>query len=69
MVTAFALNGNFDNVEFKHHDVFNVDYPTSCPNVPSEMLDAERYVLADKGATDESANKLAQMFADNPSAV
>ena len=63
MVTA-ALNGNFDNVEFKHHDVFNVDYPTSCPNVPSEMLDA-RGMWADKAAYDESANKLAQMFADN----
>ncbi len=63
MVTA-ALNGSFDNVEFKHHDVFNVDYPTSCPNVPDEMLDA-RGMWADKDAYDEAANKLAQMFADN----
>jgi phosphoenolpyruvate carboxykinase (ATP) len=63
MVTA-ALNGSFDSIEFKHHDVFNVDYPTSCPNVPSEMLDA-RGMWADKNAYDESANKLAQMFADN----
>ena len=63
MVTA-ALNGSFDNVEFKHHDVFNVDYPTSCPNVPDEMLDA-RGMWSDKNAYDEAANKLAQMFADN----
>ena len=63
MVSA-ALNGSFDNVEFKHHDVFNVDYPTSCPNVPDEMLDA-RGLWADKNAYDEAANKLAQMFADN----
>ena len=63
MVTA-ALNGYFDNVEFKHHDVFNVDYPTSCPNVPDEQLDA-RGMWADKNAYDEQANKLAQMFADN----
>ena len=63
MVTA-ALNGSFDNVEFKHHDVFNVDYPTSCPNVPDEMLDA-RGLWADKAAYDEQANKLATMFADN----
>ena len=63
MVTA-ALNGSFDNVEFKHHDVFNVDYPTSCPNVPDEMLDA-RGMWADKAAYDAAANKLAQMFADN----
>ena len=63
MVTA-ALNGSFDNVAFKHHDVFNVDYPTSCPNVPDEKLDA-RGMWEDKAAYDEQANKLAQMFADN----
>ena len=54
----------YDNVEFKHHDVFNVDYPTSCPNVPDEMLDAKG-MWSDKVAYDEAANKLAQMFADN----
>ena len=63
MVTA-ALNGSFDNVEFKHHDVFNVDFPTSCPNVPSEMLDA-RGLWKDKAAYDAEANKLATMFSDN----
>ena len=63
MVTA-ALNGSFDNVEFKHHDVFNVDYPTSCPGVPAEMLDA-RGMWEDKAAYDEQANKLANMFAEN----
>jgi phosphoenolpyruvate carboxykinase (ATP) len=63
MVSA-ALNGDFDNIEFKHHDVFNVDYPVSCPNVPDEKLDA-RGMWADQAAYDEQANKLAQMFADN----
>ncbi len=63
MVTA-ALNGSFDTIEFKHHDVFNVDYPVSCPGVPDEMLDA-RGLWADKAAYDEQANKLAKMFEDN----
>ncbi len=63
MVTA-ALNGDFDNIEFKHHDIFNVDYPTSCPNVPEEMLDA-RGMWADKAAYDEQANKLAKMYQEN----
>ena len=63
MVTA-ALNGSFDTIEFKHHDVFNVDYPTECPNVPAEKLDA-RGMWEDKAAYDAQANKLAQMFADN----
>ncbi len=63
MVSA-ALNGDFDHVEFKHHDVFNVEYPVSCPNVPDEKLDA-RGMWEDKAAYDAQANKLAQMFADN----
>ena len=63
MVTA-ALNGSFDSIEFKHHDVFNVDYPVSCPNVPDEKLDA-RGMWEDKEAYDAQANKLAKMFADN----
>lgn len=63
MVTA-ALNGAFDNVEFKHHDIFNVDYPVSCPGVPDEMLDA-RGLWSDKAAYDAQANKLAEMFSQN----
>ena len=63
MVTA-ALNGWLDNVEFKHHDIFNVYYPLSCPGVPNGNLDA-REMWADKSAYDKQANKLAQMFVDN----
>ena len=63
MVTA-ALNGSFDSIEFKHHDGFNVDFPTSCPGVPDEKLDA-RGMWADKDAYDAQANKLAAMFQDN----
>ncbi|MDO4566015.1 MAG: phosphoenolpyruvate carboxykinase (ATP) [Oscillospiraceae bacterium] len=63
MVSA-TLNGDFDSIEFKHHDVFNVDYPASCPGVPDEMLDA-RGMWADKAKYDETANKLAKMFSDN----
>ncbi len=62
MVSA-ALNDSF-NCEFKHHDVFNVDYPVSCPGVPDEKLDA-RGMWEDKAAYDAQANKLAQMFVDN----
>lgn len=63
MVTA-ALNGSLDKVEFKHHDIFNVDYPLSCPNVPENQLDP-REMWTDKKAYDIQANKLAQMFVDN----
>ena len=63
MVTA-ALNGLLDNVEYKHHDIFNVDYPLSCPGVPDENLDAKGMWM-DKKAYDEQANKLAKMFVEN----
>ena len=37
MVTA-VLNGYFDNAEYKHDDIFNLDIPQSCPGVPSEIM-------------------------------
>ena len=43
MVTA-ALNGTFDDVEYKHDEVFNVDIPQTCPNVPSCLLYTSRCV-------------------------
>ena len=63
MVTA-ALNGDLDNVEYKHEDRFNLDVPQSCPNVPSEIMNP-RETWADKAAYDETANRLAGMFRDN----
>ena len=63
MITA-ALNGSFDSVEYKHDDVFNLDVPQSCPGIPAEIMNP-RDTWADKAAYDESAKKLAKMFADN----
>ena len=63
MVTA-ALNDEFDNVEFKHDDRFNLEVPQSCPNVPSEIMNP-RDTWADKDAYDAQADKLAKMFDDN----
>lgn len=63
MITA-ALNGTFDNVEYKHNDIFNLDVPQSCPGVPDEIMNP-RDTWADKKAYDETANKLAKMFQDN----
>ena len=63
MITA-ALNGTFDDVEYRHDETFNVDVPQSCPGVPAEIMNP-RDTWADKVAYDESAKKLAKMFADN----
>ena len=63
MVTA-VINGSLDIVKFSHNDLFNLDIPTECPRVPSEVLEP-RNTWVDKDAYDLSAKKLAQMFVDN----
>jgi len=63
MITA-ALRGELDLVEYKEHPVFGVSYPTSCPNVPSEILDP-RSTWADKADYDRTADKLAKQFVTN----
>lgn len=63
MITA-ALQGQLDNVQYESHPVFGVSYPTSCPNVPVEVLNP-RNTWADKNAYDEKANQLAKQFIKN----
>ena len=41
-----------------------VQVPTSCPDVPAEML-TPRNTWADKAAYDAQAKKLAKLFVDN----
>jgi phosphoenolpyruvate carboxykinase (ATP) len=59
-----ALSGQLDDVEYQRHALFNLDMPTSCPGVPSDVLDP-RSTWADKTAYDAQARKLATMFVDN----
>ena len=40
MVKA-ALEGTLKDVSYIQDEIFNVQVPTSCPNVPSEILDAK----------------------------
>lgn len=61
---AAALNGSLDNVAYDSHPVFGYQMPTSCPDVPSELLNP-RNTWADKSAYDAQANKLANMFVKN----
>jgi phosphoenolpyruvate carboxykinase (ATP) len=63
MVNA-ALNGELDNVEYVKDAVFGVQVPTSCPDVPAEVL-TPRNTWDDRTAYDEQADKLARMFAEN----
>ncbi|MGI6212445.1 MAG: phosphoenolpyruvate carboxykinase (ATP) [Anaerovoracaceae bacterium] len=63
MITA-ALNGDLTKVDYQHDDRFNLEIPTSCPNVPSDILNP-RDTWADKDAYDKQADRLAKMFIDN----
>ncbi|MFB5598376.1 MAG: phosphoenolpyruvate carboxykinase (ATP), partial [Nitrosopumilaceae archaeon] len=63
MVTA-ALTGALDIVKYRHDELFNLDIPTECPDVPPEILDPKNTWI-DKDSYDLSARKLAQMFSDN----
>lgn len=63
MITA-ALNGDLNQVAYEAHPVFGYLMPTSCPNVPVELLNP-RNTWEDKAAYDAQANKLANMFVKN----
>ena len=63
MITSI-LNGELDNADFITHEVFGLNMPTSCPNVPSEIL-SPKNTWADKNAYDAKANELANTFNKN----
>jgi phosphoenolpyruvate carboxykinase (ATP) len=63
MVTA-ALNNEFKDVRFEHSDIFNLDFPVSCPGVPDGILDP-RNTWEDPEAYDRAAKELAAMFVNN----
>ena len=59
-----ALAGELDHVPHEKDPVFNVDVPTSCPDVPTDVL-KPRKTWPDPAAYDRQATKLAHMFAEN----
>lgn len=63
MITA-ALNGELNNVKFETLPVFGLEFPSECPNAPSEILNP-RNTWADKNAYDNKAADLASKFVKN----
>lgn len=63
MISA-ALEGKLNDVEFKSHPIFGVQMPTSCPGVPSEILDPVN-TWENKEDYEQKANNLAQSFIKN----
>ncbi len=64
LIVSAAINGHLNDVDYKHHEIFNLDYPTSCPNMPTEILDPKN-TWNDKEKYDFSAKRLANLFITN----
>jgi phosphoenolpyruvate carboxykinase (ATP) len=63
LITA-ALNGELLNATFEKDEVFGLSIPSSCPNVPKELMNP-RNAWADKDAYDAQACALAEAFLKN----
>lgn len=59
-----ALDGTLTDVPTREDEIFGLHVPTSCPGVPSEVLDP-RSTWADPAAYDEKARSLAGRFREN----
>ncbi|MBA3821386.1 MAG: phosphoenolpyruvate carboxykinase (ATP) [Deltaproteobacteria bacterium] len=57
-------NGTLANVATQEDPIFGLSVPTSCPEVPSEMLQP-RNTWSDKAAYDEKAKRVATLFKEN----
>ena len=59
-----AINGELDKVKFETLPVFGLSVPTTCPAVPTEILNPKN-TWKDKEAYDAKANNLASSFVKN----
>jgi phosphoenolpyruvate carboxykinase (ATP) len=59
-----ALSGALNDVNYQRDPIFNVDVPTSCPEVPPDVL-VPRSTWSNGEAYDVQARKLAAMFVEN----
>ena len=63
-MVAAAIAGELNDVEYVKDEIFNVNIPKTCPNVPDEILNPKN-LWNDKDAYVESATTLAKKFAEN----
>jgi phosphoenolpyruvate carboxykinase (ATP) len=59
-----ALSGALDGVPCNRDEVFNLEVPATCPDVPPAVL-TPRNTWTDAAAYDAQAGKLARMFVEN----
>jgi phosphoenolpyruvate carboxykinase (ATP) len=58
------MQGDLDKVEYSTHEIFGLQMPVSCPNVPESILNP-RNTWSDKDNYDKVAAKLAEKFVKN----
>ena len=58
------MNGSLIQSGYEKHELFGLEYPTSCEGVPSDILNPKN-TWADKNAYDQKANQLAELFINN----
>ena len=63
LITA-ALTGQLDKVEYGTTPYFKLNFPKTCPNVPSEILEPKN-AWKDKDAFNQTAQQLAASFVKN----
>jgi phosphoenolpyruvate carboxykinase (ATP) len=63
-IVRAALDGSLAKAPTRTDPVFGVEVPTTCPDVPDEVLDP-RSTWADPAAYDRAAARLARMFVEN----
>ncbi len=56
--------GDLEKAEYETDPVFHLDYPKSCPNVPSELLDPSTS-WADQAEYKQTQMDLAKLFNTN----
>jgi phosphoenolpyruvate carboxykinase (ATP) len=61
---AAVLNHSLDTVSFENLAIFNLQIPTVCPNVPTDILNPKN-TWKDKTAYDKKAKELATAFVKN----
>jgi phosphoenolpyruvate carboxykinase (ATP) len=59
-----ALSGALDKIAYERDPIFNLDIPSSCPDVPAGVL-TPRATWGNGADYDRQARQLARMFIDN----
>ncbi|RBR06235.1 hypothetical protein FVER53590_02289 [Fusarium verticillioides] len=58
-------SGELANVEYENYEVFNLQVPKTCPNVPSELLNPSKAWTAGEDSFKNEVVKLGKLFREN----